>query len=154
MLADDISWPVAIIAFGLGQIIAGVLTGSSRSGTTIMLAMLLGLTRSKATEFTFLLGVPTLLAATGWKLLKAFKAGELHGSNATLLAIGFVVAALSSFVVVKWLIRFVQRHTFNGFAAYRVLAAALIFGALASGRMQSVPAEKHRAAPAESSGQK
>ena len=147
-LTDDASWVTVIVAFGIGQIIAGILTGSSRSGTTIMLAMLLGMSRPAATEFTFLLGVPTLVAASGWKLLKALKGGGLHADGAILLAIGFVVAAISSFIVVKWLIRYVQHHTFNGFAAYRIFVGALIFAALAAGWVKSVPSEKHHKEPA------
>ncbi len=125
VLSDNITWPLAI-TFGLAQVAAGILTGSSRSGTTIMLAMLLGMSRPAATEFTFLLGVPTLLAATAWKLLKAFKSGGFHDGALMHLTIGFVVAAISSFIVVKWLIRYVQSHTFNGFAIYRILLGAAL----------------------------
>lgn len=125
VLSDSITWPLAI-SFGLAQIAAGILTGSSRSGTTIMVAMLLGMARPAATEFSFLLGVPTLVAATGWKLLKAIKSGGLHGEASLHLAIGCVAAAISSFIVVKWLIRYVQSHTFNSFAIYRILVGAAL----------------------------
>ncbi|HEY2574252.1 MAG TPA: undecaprenyl-diphosphate phosphatase [Verrucomicrobiaceae bacterium] len=126
MLEDAATWPVVIIAFGLCQIVAGVFPGASRSGATIMAAMLLGMSRPAATEFTFLLGVPTLLAAGGWKLLKAVKAGDMHGAEWLHISIGFAAAAISSFVVVKWLIRYVQSHTFNSFAVYRVVAGAAL----------------------------
>ena len=148
VLSERLTWPLVIIFF-LGQIIAAVFPGASRSGSTIMLAMLFGMTRPAATEFTFLLGVPTLLAASAWKLLKALKEGGLHNGEVVHLGIGFVVAAVSSFIVVKWLIRYVQHHTFNGFAIYRILLGALLFGALAAGWIEAGPsASKAKHAPA------
>ena len=69
----------------------------------------------------------TLTAAGGYKLLDAWKDGEIHGASGLDLALGFVAAGISAFLVVKWLLRFVQGHTFNGFAVYRlVLGAALL----------------------------
>jgi undecaprenyl-diphosphatase len=69
-LAPDVTWTVAI-AVGLGQLVAMVFPGASRSGTTILLALALGLSRPAATEFTFLVGIPTMLAAGGLKIAKA-----------------------------------------------------------------------------------
>lgn len=130
-LGNNVSWPAVLLAFGIGQIVAGMLPGASRSGTTIMAAMLLGVARPVATEFSFILGVPTLLAAGAFKLFKAYKAHELHLENSAHLAIGFVVAGIVSFVVVRWLIHYVQRHTFNGFAVYRVIVGAALLVAIA-----------------------
>ncbi len=132
-LSSVVTWPQVILAFGIGQIVAGCFPGASRSGTTIMVAMLMGLSRPVATEFSFILGVPTLLAAGAYKLLKAYKAGELHLENSTHLAIGFIVSAVISFFVVRWLIRFVQTHTFNGFAIYRVILGVILFVWIAKG---------------------
>jgi len=135
-LAKGVSWATVIVAFGLGQIVAGCFPGASRSGTTIMVAMIMGLTRPVATEFSFILGVPTLLAAGGYKLLKAIKAGEMHGASVTHLGIGFIVSAIVSFIVVRWLIRYVQSHTFNGFAGYRVVLGVALFVWVAMGGAQ------------------
>lgn len=125
-LSDNLSW-FLVLAFAVGQIIAMVFPGASRSGSTIMLALALGLARPAATEFSFLLGVPTLLAAGGYELMKAAKAGELEGLNWTHIGLGLIASAISAFIVVKWLIHFVQSHNFNGFAIYRVaLGVALL----------------------------
>ncbi len=119
--SDRLTWPL-VVAFGLAQLVAAAFPGASRSGATIMLAMLLGMARPAATEFTFLLGVPSILAAGAWKLFKALRGAEaVEGHDWTYIAIGFVIAAISSFFVVKWLIRYVQTHTFNSFAIYRVI---------------------------------
>jgi undecaprenyl-diphosphatase len=124
--SDTLTWPLAI-AFGIAQLIAMIFPGASRSGATIMLAMLLGMSRPAATEFSFLLGVPSILAAGGWKLFKALRGTEaLDGHGWSDILIGFTVAAVSSFFVVKWLIRYVQSHTFNGFAIYRVIAGVAL----------------------------
>lgn len=126
----ELTWGI-VVAVAFGQILAMVFPGASRSGSTIMIALLMGLARPAATEFSFLLGVPTLVAAGGYELLKAWKAGALAGMDPTLYALGFVAAAVSAFIVVRWLIRFVQGNTFNGFALYRILlgAALLLYAA-------------------------
>jgi undecaprenyl-diphosphatase len=124
--SNTLTWPLAV-AFGLAQLVAMIFPGASRSGSTIMLAMLLGMARPAATEFSFLLGVPSILAASGWKLLKALKGTEaVEGHGWAHITVGFVVAAVSSFFVVKWLIRYVQTHTFNSFAIYRVVAGVAL----------------------------
>lgn len=117
---SEISWAIAL-AVGFAQIIAATYSGSSRSGTTILFALALGVARPAATEFSFLLGVPTLLAAGGYKLFKAWRHHELAGENwgLTLLATG--VAAVMAFVAVKWLLRYVQSHTFVVFGWYRII---------------------------------
>ncbi|MDB6032858.1 MAG: Undecaprenyl-diphosphatase, partial [Verrucomicrobiales bacterium] len=78
--SEEITWAVAV-AVGLGQILAGVFPGSSRSGTTILFSLLLGLSRPAATEFSFLVGIPTMLAAGGWKILKQLRHHEGAGEN-------------------------------------------------------------------------
>src|ERR1051325_3077698 len=67
---SEITWPI-VVAVGVGQLIAAIFPGASRSGTTILLALILGLNRVAATEFSFLVGIPTMLAAGGWKIFKA-----------------------------------------------------------------------------------
>ena len=131
-LRDEITWPV-VIAVGLGQILAAVFPGTSRSGATIILALILGLNRPLATEFSFLVGIPTMLAAGGLKIFQAFhhpKAGA-PVENWSMVILSTIVAAVVSFVAVKWLLRYVQTHTFNLFGWYRIAFAILLFVLLA-----------------------
>jgi len=124
---DQVSWAVAI-AVGFAQLIAAGFPGSSRSGSTILIALILGVARPAATEFSFLVGIPTMLAATAYMLFESFHhpvAGAPHEDWA-MLALGSVVAAIVSFIAVKWLLRFVQTHTFVGFGIYRIIAGVLL----------------------------
>jgi undecaprenyl-diphosphatase len=123
--ADSISWPV-VFAVALGQLVAAAFPGASRSGSTIIFAMALGTGRVAATEFSFLVGIPTMLAAGALEIY-----GELkHGGDEQwgLLALGFVVAAAVSFIAVKWLLRYVQSHTFVNFGIYRIAFGLLLLG--------------------------
>jgi undecaprenyl-diphosphatase len=125
-LSKEVTWPI-VIAVGVGQLIAAAFPGTSRSGATILLALILGLDRVAATEYTFLVGIPTMLAAGGWKILKELRhpAGA-DGENWGMLLLGFIIAALVSFVAVKWLLRYIQTHTFVVFGWYRIGLAILI----------------------------
>jgi len=123
---DAISWWV-VVGVGLAQVLAAVFPGTSRSGACILTAMAIGMARPAATEFSFLLGIPTLLAAGAFQILSALKDGNGANEDWAMVALGAVVAAISAFIVVKWLIRFVQTHTFAGFGWYRlILGAALL----------------------------
>ena len=113
-----ISWPVVFMV-AAAQLTAAVFPGTSRSGATIIFAMLCGLNRVAATEFSFLIGIPTLLAAGAYKILKAVNGGATE--NWGLLALGTIVSAIVSFIAVKWLLRYVQTHTFVGFGIYRII---------------------------------
>jgi undecaprenyl-diphosphatase len=122
----EVTWTVVVVV-GLAQLLAAVFPGTSRSGASILAAMVVGMARPAATEFSFLLGVPTLMAAGAYKILSALKDGTAGGENWSMVALGTVVSAISAFVVVRWLIHFVQSHTFNGFAWYRlVMGGALL----------------------------
>ncbi len=122
----NITWAV-VIAVALAQLLAAVFPGTSRSGASILMALAFGVARPAATEFSFLLGIPTLMAAGGYKILSAIKDGEAGNEDWAMVVLGTVVSAISAFIVVKWLIRFVQGHTFNGFAWYRIaLGTALL----------------------------
>ncbi len=114
---DFISWPV-VIAVAVGQLIAAAFPGASRSGSTIMLAMILGATRFRATEFSFLVGIPTMLAAGVYEIYEHLKEGAHE--NWSLLLLASIVSAVVSFIAVKWLLRFVQTHSFVGFGIYRI----------------------------------
>jgi undecaprenyl-diphosphatase len=122
-----ISWQAAVWV-GLSQIVAGVFPGTSRSAATIFAAMLAGTTvRPAATEFAFLVGIPTMFAATGYELWKVSKDGGLKDVDWQSLGIGFAVSAVVAFIAVKWLLKYIQSHRFTIFAWYRiVLGAALL----------------------------
>lgn len=122
---NEITW-ATVVAVGAAQIIAATYSGSSRSGTTILFALALGVARPAATEFSFLLGVPTLLAAGGYKVFKAWKQQELAGENWGLTLLATAVAAVMAFLAVKWLLRYVQSHTFVAFGWYRIGLGILI----------------------------
>jgi undecaprenyl-diphosphatase len=126
-LSKEVTWVMAV-AVGLGQLLAAVFPGTSRSGITILLCLILGLARPAATEFCFLVGIPTMLAAGSWKIFKALHhppAGGLQ-ENWSMVFLGFVVSAIVSFIVVKWLLRYIQTHTFVIFGWYRIALAAFI----------------------------
>ena len=124
---EQITWAV-VIAVAVGQLLAAIFPGLSRSGSTILLALMLGTNRVAATEFSFLVGIPTLLAAGSLKIFKAFRqpAPDAVPEDWTLLLIAAVVSAIVSFVAVKWLLRFVQSHTFVGFGVYRIVLGVLL----------------------------
>jgi undecaprenyl-diphosphatase len=118
-LRRDVTWAVAV-AVGLAQLLAAVFPGTSRSAATIMIAMLLGLARPAATEFSFLVGVPTLLAAGGLETVQALRHPAGPPTEWGLLALGTLVSAVTAFVVVRWLLRWVQTHDFVAFGWYRI----------------------------------
>src|ERR1051326_1327847 len=131
---DEVTWTVAV-AVGVGQLVAAVLPGASRSGSTILFSLLLGLSRPAATEFSFLVGIPTMLAAGGLKIFKALhharSAVDAAGAGApaehwNMVLLGSLVAAVVSFAAVKWFLRYVQSHTFECFGWYRIAIGVVI----------------------------
>jgi undecaprenyl-diphosphatase len=125
-MGAQVTWPIAV-AVGIGQLLAAGFPGTSRSGATIILALILGLNRVAATEFTFLVGIPTMLAAGALKIFKALHhANGAPAENWSMVLLGTVVAAIVSFIAVKWLLRYVQTHTFTAFGWYRIGLAVLI----------------------------
>jgi undecaprenyl-diphosphatase len=108
------------LCIGLFQSIA-IIPGVSRSASTIVGGMLMKISRATIVEFSFLLAVPTMAAATGLDLLKS--AGTFHSSDFGLLAIGFVTAFVSAFVAIKFLLKYIQNHTFVPFGIYRIVLA-------------------------------
>ena len=123
----SIPWSV-VIAVALAQLVAAIFPGTSRSGATILIALILGTNRVLATEFSFLVGIPTLLAAASWKILKEVRHPHPDGLTQSwgMLALASVVAAIVSFIAVKWLLRYVQSHTFTGFGVYRILLGVFL----------------------------
>ena len=119
--------PRTALAIGFWQCLAMV-PGTSRSGATIVGAMLSGVSREAATEFSFFLAIPTMVAATVLDLWKARH--DLGSGEWNLIAIGFVIAFFSALIVVRWLVGFVSKHGFAPFAWYRIAAGVLTLAVL------------------------
>ncbi len=123
-----VTWRVAL-AVGIAQVGAGMFPGTSRSATTIFVAMLLGTSsRAAATEFAFLVGIPTMYAASGYKLLESLTSGAAAQEDWTGLGIAFVVSVITAFISVKWLLDFIRTHRFTAFAIYRIVFGAILLG--------------------------
>jgi undecaprenyl-diphosphatase len=124
---DVITWPVAVLV-GVAQVVAGVFPGTSRSAAAIFAALLFGTgNRLVATEFAFLVGIPTMFAATGYELVDVVRNGGAGNEDWTGLAVAFVTSAVTAFVVVKWLLGYIQTHRFTVFSWYRIaLGIALL----------------------------
>jgi undecaprenyl-diphosphatase len=123
-----VTWSVAVVV-GIGQLIAAVFPGTSRSGATILLMLLFGLSRPAAIEFSFLVGIPTMLAAGGLKIFRALRHVTAGGPTEHwgMVALGFITSAVVSFIAVRWLLRYMQTHTFVVFGWYRIVLGALLF---------------------------
>ena len=113
---DDMT-PWDALKVGLVQCL-GMIPGTSRSGATIIGAMLLGLSRKAATDFSFFLAIPTLVAAGGYSLWK--ERAVLSAADVPLFAVGFIVSFISAWFCVRWLLRYISTHTFVAFAWYRI----------------------------------
>ena len=111
------------LGIGLAQVLS-LVPGTSRSGATIMGGYALGLSRRAATEFSFFLAIPVMLAATLYDLLKSLDA--LTAADAPAFAVGFVVSFLTALVVVKAFLAYVSRHSFAAFAWYRIVFGVLL----------------------------
>ena len=120
-----ITWKVAVLV-GLAQVVAGVFPGTSRSAATIFVAMLAGTgNRAAATEFAFLVGIPTMFAASAYELAKTARGGAAHEDWGA-LGLGFVVSAVTAFIAVKWLLGYIRTHRFTPFAIYRIVFGAIL----------------------------
>ncbi len=129
---------------GLCQTLSAVFPGTSRSMSTIAAGQVVGMDRPSALEFSFLLSIPTMIAATGWDLLKEIHTSKAAGAAGVatahvvmtqerwiVLVIGTVVSFIVALGVVEWFLQWVRKHGFTVFAIYRILlgAALLIWGA-------------------------
>lgn len=120
---SQITYKMAFI-IGIFQLIAAVFPGTSRSGSTIVGSLLLGISRTTAAEFTFFLAIPTMLGASLLKLLKfgfAFSSMEL-----VILLVGMVVAFAVSVVVIRFLMDYIKRHDFKVFGWYRIVLGIVV----------------------------
>ena len=115
---------------GLVQVLSAVFPGTSRSMSTIAAGQVAGMSRPAALEFSFFVSLPTMVAATGYTLLKMIKGGGPAGGQQIVmdahawivLAIGFVVSFIVALAVIAWFMNWVRRHGFVPFAVYRILA--------------------------------
>jgi undecaprenyl-diphosphatase len=117
---ESISYGQAL-AIGVFQSVA-IIPGVSRSAATIVGGLLLGISRQTIVEFSFMLAIPTMAAATGLDLFKS--AHTFSGQEKGMLAIGFITAFVSAFFAVKFLLRYIKTHTFIPFGIYRIVIAA------------------------------
>jgi undecaprenyl-diphosphatase len=119
---DDLRWTDAL-KIGLAQAFA-LIPGTSRSGATIIGGMLFGLSRRAATEFSFFLAIPTLLAACAYEFVR--NRALLSSEDLAGFGVGFAAAFVSAFLCVRWLLRYVSHHDFVPFAWYRIAFGLLI----------------------------
>lgn len=113
-----------IIMIGLFQCLAMV-PGTSRSAATIIGAMILGLSRPAAAEFSFFLAIPTMLGATLLKLIKNL--GDFTGTEWTLILLGMILSFIVAFIVIKQFLTYVKKHDFIPFGIYRIGLAVIVF---------------------------
>lgn len=127
---SQISYQTALM-IGVFQLLAAVFPGTSRSGATIVGALLIGVSRTVAAEFTFFLAIPVMLGAS---LLKVVKFGfRFTGTEAVILLVGMAVAFVTSVIVIRFLMGYIKKHDFKVFGWYRIVlgAAVLLYFALA-----------------------
>ena len=122
---DHMDWRTAV-GIGLFQCLS-LIPGTSRSGSTILGGILLGASRSAAAEFSFFMAIPTMLGASGIKLLKFFLSGVDFGAMELLiLLVGCTVSYIVSLLVIKGLMSYVRRHSFSAFGVYRIILGAVV----------------------------
>ncbi|HHH20774.1 MAG TPA: undecaprenyl-diphosphate phosphatase [Nitratifractor sp.] len=120
LMVDDVEKVSFKQAFliGVSQVFA-LIPGTSRSGATIVGGMLSGLTRKVSADFSFLLAIPTMLAASGYEMLKNYH--SFADQNGIILATGFIVSFIVAFITVKLFLKFVEKFSLSWFGAYRVI---------------------------------
>lgn len=119
---ESISWKQALIV-GFAQCLA-MIPGTSRSGSTIIGGMLAGIERKTATEFSFFLAMPTMLAAASYDMYK--NAGLISQADMLAIAVGFVTAFLSALFVVRAILTFISKHTYRAFGWYRIVLGVIV----------------------------
>lgn len=120
--------PLAALIIGFGQALA-MIPGTSRSGATIIMALLVGVDRKTAAEFSFILAIPTMIGATVFSLYKA--RNELDVSAFGEIAVGFTAAFFVALVIVRWLMRVIARIGFTPFGWYRIILGTAMLAFLA-----------------------
>ena len=122
----DIGWKTAIL-IGCFQALS-LIPGTSRSGSTILGAILLGVGRGAGAEFSFFMAIPTMLGASAIKLLKFFleTGARMAGQELTVLLVGMVVSFVVSLLVIKGLMEYVRKHSFSVFGVYRIILGIVV----------------------------
>ncbi len=120
---NELTYKTALI-IGAFQLLAAIFPGTSRSGATIVGALLIGVSRTVAAEFTFYLAIPVMFGASLLKLVKYD--GGFTGSQAAILAVGMIVAFVVSVFVIKFLMDYIKKHDFKVFGWYRIILGALV----------------------------
>jgi len=121
----DIGYQTALM-IGLFQCLS-LVPGTSRSGSTILGAILIGVGRSAGAEFSFFMAIPTMLGASAIKVLKFLLSGvEATGTEIGVLIVGCIVSFLVSLAVIKGLMEYVRRHSFSAFGVYRIILGAVV----------------------------
>ena len=133
--AEDMDWKYAL-KVGLVQCLA-MIPGTSRSGATIIGAMLLGLSRKAATDFSFYLAIPTLVGAGGYSLFK--QRALLTVSDLPMFLVGLVFSFISAWLCVRWLLRYISTHSFTPFAWYRIAFGIVVLATSATGWVKWAP---------------
>lgn len=124
----ELTYTSALI-IGAFQCIAAVFPGTSRSGATILGAILIGVSRTVAAEYTFFLAVPVMVGASGLKLLKYVKDFGFDFSGEFIyLIVGMAVAFVVSVVAIKFLMSYIKKHDFKAFGVYRIVLGAVVIG--------------------------
>lgn len=121
---SDISYKAAII-IGMFQLVAAIFPGTSRSGATILGGILIGLSRTLATEFTFYLAVPVMFGASALKMFK-LDLNLLGSLEWTVLLVGMLVAFAVSYFVINFLINYIRKHDFKVFGYYRIILGTVV----------------------------
>ncbi|MDE6388156.1 MAG: undecaprenyl-diphosphate phosphatase [Lachnospiraceae bacterium] len=120
---EQITYQTAFM-IGVFQLLAAVFPGTSRSGATIVGALLIGVSRTVAAEFTFFLAIPVMLGAS---LLKIVKFGfSFTSAEAAILLVGMIVAFLVSVIVIRFLMGYIKKHDFKVFGWYRIVLGAMV----------------------------
>ena len=120
---SDITYRTAIV-IGLFQLIAAVFPGTSRSGATIVGALLIGVSRTVAAEFTFFLAIPVMFGAS---LLKLVKFGlSFTGMEVAILLVGMISAFIVSVIVIRFLMAYIKKHDFKVFGWYRIVLGVIV----------------------------
>lgn len=122
---DDISYGQAFL-IGVFQMIAAIFPGTSRSGSTIVGSLMLGISRTAAAEFTFFLAVPAMFGGSAIKILKY--SGGFNSTEVALLAIGMIVAFVLSIIAIKFLMSYIKKHDFKVFGWYRIVLGIAVIG--------------------------
>ena len=123
---DEITLPIAF-AIGIFQLIAGIFPGTSRSGSTIVGALLLGVSRTAAAEFTFFMAVPVMFGASLLKILKfIMKGASISAAEWMILLVGCVVAFVVSIMIIRFLMEYIKKHDFKVFGWYRIVLGILV----------------------------